>query len=306
LLLVYLLVAGGSIMLLHYLQAHVEWEGFAARLRSFLPMLTQFAFGSLWSAFLVFYARSGVLASSWPFLVVLACIFLGNEIFRAYHSRLIFTSVLFFFALQSYAIFMVPVFTHTIGTVTFVASGVAAAFVFLLFVRTLNRLSAARLGEVRWPMLGGAAAVFAAVNGLYFLSVLPPLPLAMQQAGVFHSIKRLGPVYYAMTERQHWTTYLGVPPVLHVEGGEPISTTVVNHWQRYDDVKGRWLTVQSVPYSITGGRGNGYRGYTKKTNPQPGLWRVDVDTIDGRLIGRTEFLVVRGTGSPANVTTIMN
>jgi hypothetical protein len=318
LLLVYLLVAGGSIMLLHYLQAHSEWEGFAARLRNFLPMLTQFAFGSLWSAFLVFYARSGVLASSWPFLVVLACIFLGNEIFRAYHSRLIFTSVLFFFALQSYAIFMVPVFTHTIGTVTFVASGVAAAFVFLLFVRTLNRLSAARLGEVRWPMLGGAAAVFAAVNGLYFLSVLPPLPLAMQQAGVFHSIKRLGPVYYAMTESQHWNVYLGVPPVLHVEGGEPIyvfsavfapiklSTTVVNHWQRYDDVKGQWLTVQSVPYSITGGRGNGYRGYTKKTNPQPGLWRVDVDTVDGRLIGRTEFLVVRGAVSSANVTTIMN
>jgi hypothetical protein len=167
-------------------------------------------------------------------------------------------------------------------------------------------------------MLGGAASVFVAVNGLYFLNVLPPLPLAMQEAGVFHSIKRLGPVYYAMTERQHWTTYLGVPPMLHVEGGEPIyvfsavfapiklSTTVVNRWQRYDDVKGRWLTVQSVPYSITGGRGNGYRGYTKKTNPKPGLWRVDVDTIDGRLIGRTEFLVVRGAASSANVTTIMN
>ncbi len=318
LLLVYLLVAGGSIMLLHYLQAHVEWEGFAAKLRSFLPMLTQFAFGSLWSAFLVFYARSGVLASSWPFLVVLACIFLGNEIFRAYHSRLIFTSILFFFALQSYAIFMVPVFTHTIGTATFVASGLAAAFVFLLFVRTLNRLSAARLGEVRWQMLGGAALVFAAVNGLYFLSVLPPLPLAMQQAGVFHSVKRLGPVYYAMTESQHWSVYLGVPPTMHVERGKPVyvfsavfapiklSTTVVHHWQRYDDVKGKWTAVQSVPYVITGGRGNGYRGYTKKTGPKPGLWRVDVNTVDGRLIGRIEFMVVRGPANAANVTTVMS
>jgi hypothetical protein len=318
LLLVYLLVAAGSIMLLHYLQAHVEWEGFAAKLRGFLPMLTQFVFGSLWSAFLVFYARSGVLASSWPFLLVLACIFLGNEIFRAYHSRLIFTSVLFFFALLSYAIFMVPVFTRTIGTLTFVLSGVAAALIFLLFVRLLNRLSAARLGEVRWQMLGGAAAVFAAVNGLYFLSVLPPLPLAMQQAGVFHSIKRMGPVYYAMTESQHWSVYLGVPPVLHVAGGEPVyvfsavfapiklSTTVVHRWQRYDDVKGRWAAVQSVPYEITGGRGNGYRGYTKKTNPRPGLWRVDVDTIDGRLIGRIEFMVASGPASSSNVTTIMN
>jgi hypothetical protein len=167
-------------------------------------------------------------------------------------------------------------------------------------------------------MLGGAAAVFAAVNGLYFLEVLPPLPLAMQQAGVFHSIKRLGPVYYAMTESQHWSVYLGVPPQMHVEQGEPVyvfsavfapiklSTTVVHRWQRYDDVKGKWATVQSVPYEITGGRGNGYRGYTKKTNPQPGLWRVDVDTVDGRLIGRIEFIVVRGSAEASNVTTIMN
>ena len=319
LLIVYLSVAAISIALLHWLEAHQQWQTkFVVKLRAYLPALTQFVLGSLWSAFLVFYARSGVLASSWPFLVVLACIFLGNEIFRAYHSRLIFTSVLFFFALLSYAIFMVPVFTRTIGTLTFVLSGVAAALIFLLFVRLLNRLSAARLGEVRWQMLGGAAAVFAAVNGLYFLSVLPPLPLAMQQAGVFHSIKRMGPVYYAMTESQHWSVYLGVPPVLHVAGGEPVyvfsavfapiklSTTVVHRWQRYDDVKGRWAAVQSVPYEITGGRGNGYRGYTKKTNPRPGLWRVDVDTIDGRLIGRIEFMVASGPASSSNVTTIMN
>ncbi|MGA7675203.1 MAG: DUF2914 domain-containing protein [Rhizomicrobium sp.] len=318
LLLVYLLVAAGSIVLLHYLQAHVEWEGFAAKLRGFLPAVTQFAFGTLWSAFLVFYARSGVLASSWPFFLILAGIFIGNEVFRAYHSRLIFTSVLLFFALLSYAIFMVPVFTHTIGTLTFLLSGVAAVLVFLLFLRLLNHLSAARLGEVRWQMLLGAASVFAAVNALYFLNVLPPLPLAMQQAGVFHSIKRMGPVYYAMTESQSWTTYLGVPPVMHVEDGDPVfvfsavfapiklSTTVVNRWQHYDDVKGRWVTVQSVPYAITGGRGNGFRGYTKKTSPKAGLWRVDVDTIDGRLIGRTEFRVVNGPVNSSNVTTIMN
>jgi hypothetical protein len=42
----------------------------------------------------------------------------------------------------------VPVFTRTIGTLTFLLSGVAAAIVFLLFLRLLNRLSAARLGEV--------------------------------------------------------------------------------------------------------------------------------------------------------------
>ena len=89
-----------------------EGEGFARELRGVLPSATQFAFGSLWSAFLVFSARSGVFVASWPFLLILAGLFIGNEVFRAYHSRFIFTSVLLFFALLSYAIFMVPVFTE--------------------------------------------------------------------------------------------------------------------------------------------------------------------------------------------------
>jgi len=318
LLLVYLLAAGGSIVALHYLHIKPENEGFGAKLRSYLPAVTQFAFGSLWSAFLVFYARSGVLAASWPFLLILAGIFIGNEVFRAYHSRLVFTSVLFFFALLSYAIFMVPVFTHSVGTVTFLVSGIAAMAVFFLFLRLLNWLSAARLGEVRWQMAGGALAVFIVVNGLYFLNVLPPLPLALQKTGVFHSIKRLGPVYYAMTEPQSWTTYVGIPPVLHVEDDEPLfvysavfapislSTVVVHRWQRYDETKREWATKQTVSFTITGGRENGYRGYTKRTGPQPGLWRVDIDTVDGRLIGRTQFMVVAGPPTAANVTSVMN
>src|SRR5512133_2049350 len=78
LLIVYLGVAAFSIMLLHWLEAHQEWQStIVAKLRSYLPALTQFALGTLWSAFLVFYARSGVLAATWPFLIVLAAIFVG-------------------------------------------------------------------------------------------------------------------------------------------------------------------------------------------------------------------------------------
>jgi len=318
LLLVYLLVAAGSIVLLHYLQLHPEPGATADRLRGWLPALTQFAFGSLWSAFLVFYARSGVFAVSWPFLLILAGIFIGNELFRAYHSRLIFTSVLLFFALLSYAIFMMPVFTRTIGVGTFLLSGAAAVLLFWSFLRLLGWLSAGKLGKIKWQIALGAGLVFGAVNGLYFLNVLPPLPLAMQKAGVFHAIKRLGPVYYAMGEEQSWITWLGIPPVMHVEGGGPVyvfsavfapiklTTRVVHRWQRYDDAKREWVTKQTLSFAITGGRENGYRGYTRRSDPQPGLWRVDVDTVDGRLIGRTVFTVVNGPARTANVTSVMD
>ena len=318
LLLVYLLVAAGSILLLHYLHRVPESEGFSAKLRGYLPAVTQFAFGSLWSAFLVFYARSGVLAGSWPFLIVLAGIFIGNEVFRDYHSRLLFTSGLFFFALLSYAIFMVPVFTHTIGALTFVLSGVAAAVVFLLFVRLLNWISAERLGEVKWQVAFTGLGVFVAVFALYFLNLLPPLPLALQKVDLFHSIKRRGDVYYGTAENQSWKTFLGFPPIIHIDGREPLyvfsavfapiklSTTIVHRWQHYDAGTGDWTQVQSVSYPISGGRGKGYRGYTFKTDPESGLWRVDIDTVDGRLIGRTEFVVVNGPVPPAELTTVLD
>jgi len=315
LLIVYLGVAGVSIVLLHILVMHEEWQSdVVVKMRAYLPALTQFAFGSLWSAFLVFYARSGVFSGSWPFFLVLGAVFVGNEVFRQYHARLVFTATLFFFALLSYAIFMVPVFTHTIGELTFLLSGAAALLVFVLLLGLLNLLSRYTLGKIRSQILGGALGVFAAVNALYFLDVLPPLPLALQKVGVFHSVKRVGAVYVATEEKPSWTAWLGFPQVVHAEPGKPIyvfsavfapidlSTTIVHRWQRYDSKTGEWRTVQRIKYPILGGRKNGYRGYTKKTAPRQGLWRVDIDLDDGRMVGRTEFTVIRGDIPPLQKT----
>src|SRR5437870_2859885 len=89
------------------------------RLSAWLPAATQFALGGLWSGFLVFYSRSAVLATSWPFLLLLLAFLIGNEVFRRYHARLVFVSLLLFFAFYSYAVFVIPVFTRSIGTLTF-------------------------------------------------------------------------------------------------------------------------------------------------------------------------------------------
>ena len=44
--------------------------------------------------------------------------------------------------------------------------------------------------------------------------------------------------------------------------------------------------------SINGGRDGGYRNYTIQHKVWDGDWRVDVDTADGRIIGRIPFTVV--------------
>jgi hypothetical protein len=316
LLLVYIAVAAGTIVLLHYLESHPQWQGkFTVRLRGLLPAATQFAFGSLWSAFLVFYARGGTVDASWPFLLILLAIFIGNEVLKAYHARLIFTSVLLAFALLSYAIFMVPVFVHSIGVEVFVLSGIAAALVFFGFLWAIGKLGRERWREVKFKALAGAFGIFAVVYGLYFSELLPPLPLAMQKIGVFNSLKHQGAVYYATGEPQSWKTWLGVPPVVHIEQGDQVfvfsavfapvklETRVRHVWKRYDAARGQWLLVQSPSYEIIGGREKGYRGFTRKTSPVPGLWRVDVDTVDGRLIGRVQFTVERSKPPAAPTTT---
>lgn len=332
LLIVYLGVAAISIAILHWLEAHQQWQSkFVVKLRGYLPALTQFVLGSLWSAFLVFYARSGVLVGSWPFLLMLCAIFLGNEVFKQYHSRLIFTTTLFFFALLSYCAFMLPVFTHAIGQAMFLTSGIVAVVLFAGFLWLLGKISKVRLGEVKWQIAGGAVAVYAVVTALYFLNVLPPLPLAMQQSGVYHSICRVpakGTVrcigipadqnisrspstyYQAVEEPQSWSRWFGSPRVIHVDKGQPVvvfgavfapvdlNTTTYYIWKHYDESAGEWVSVQRLANRLHGGRDKGYRGYTYKTNLDSGLWRVDVVSVDGRLIGRTEFKLEGGPVPP--------
>ena len=46
-----------------------------------------------------------------------------------------------------------------------------------------------------------------------------------------------------------------------------------------------------LPSSIVGGRKRGFRTWTFRSRPPPGRYRVDLETIDGQLIGRGRFRV---------------
>jgi len=59
--------------------------------------------------------------------------------------------------------------------------------------------------------------------------------------------------------------------------------------------------MSSVTFPINGGRDGGYRGYTIKHNPEPGDWRVDINTSEGHLIGRITFKVERAAVPPQTV-----
>lgn len=291
-----------SIPLTHWLESRAA-RGFShPRWRVLLPIATQFSLGGFWSGFVIFYGRSADLGASWPFLLVLLLIFLGSEYFHQHHSRLVFTSVLFFFALYSYAIFAVPVFTGTIGTLTFLGSGVAAIVLFALFTVLLRILAHDRFQVDVWRIRVGAFLVVLFFNISYFTNILPPLPLAATATGVYHSVWRVPGNYLATSEAEPWQVkYLGLAPTLHlIPGGSvyayssvfaptTLATTIVHRWQWYDPEAKQWITKATIAYSILGGRDGGYRGYSSVPMGQAGSWRVNIETIDGRLITRLPF-----------------
>lgn len=307
----YLLSAIVSLVLLHFVESRPEPQQMLQKAHPLLVAATQFSLGGLWSAFLVFYGRSAVFAISWPFLIVLAAMLVGNEMFRKYRSRLVFTCTLLFFALFSYAIFVVPVATGTMGQRTFLISGLLAVMGFVVVLLALLAAGAERIRAAWREIALGAIGVYAGLNLFYFTSILPPLPLTLAHAGIFHSVTKVGDTYEALAEPQAWYGVAGAAPVLHVGPGEPLylysavfapiqlRTNIVHIWQRYDDSQARWRTESTVKFPITGGREGGYRGYSIKSSPRAGRWRVDIATPEGLLIGRLRFSVAPGAARSA-------
>jgi hypothetical protein len=313
----YLTLAAIAILLLHGMAERAAKGKPVPRWHGILPMVAQFALGALWSAFLVFYSRGAVLTASWPFMLVLVGIFIANEVFKKYHSRLIFTAVLFFFGLFSYAIVTTPIITGAIGTVTFVLSGLLSLIGFSLFLKLVKMVGPLQWRSARWWIGLGAAVVYAALNAFYFTDVLPPLPLALADGGVYRFVAKTGNEYRAIGEPQTWLTAFGAEPVMHVAAGQPlyvytavfapikISTAIVHRWQRYDAGKHKWRTAARITYAINGGRDGGYRSYTINRHVVPGDWRVDVLTGDGHTIGRIRFTVETAAGPLASENRVL-
>jgi len=314
----YLAVAGGAIAFSHRLESRPAEKQPSQRVRTILSAVTQFALGCLLSGFCVFYLRSASLWSSWPYLLLLAGIFVGNEFFKAYTTRFTLALLLYFFALFSYAILMVPVLIAMLGTIPFLVSGAVALAVFWLYVDILSRLGRDRFRQVRLRILAGTLAIFGVMNLSYFAKILPPLPLALADAGIYRSVKKVGIVYEATEETQPWTTYLGVPPVEHLAPGDKlylyssvfaparVSTEVVHHWEWYNPAARHWEPQSRVLFSINGGRDGGYRVYSVKSRPKPGEWRVSIATGDGRQLGRIRFAVAAGPSSQPLVPRTLN
>lgn len=299
----YLVLAGVTIIGSHTITTFKTRDAWWKKtIAALFPLGVQYAFGGLFSGFVVFYARSSVFSVSWPFLLLLALVYAGNEYFRKEREHFIFQTLLFFIALYAYTIFALPLLAHSIGPVTFIGSTGAALILFGLFLLLLYYIHRKRVLESIQFLGSAVVAATIVISGSYFMGLIPPLPLALTASGIYHSVERVSGGYEVVSEEKAPWWHIG-PPTLHTTSSGSLSgfsavhapiafsSTVVHRWEHFDETKGRWVTESKISFPISGGREQGYRGYTTKSGLTEGKWRISVETPNGQTIGRIGFTV---------------
>jgi hypothetical protein len=266
--------------------------------------VVQIPLGGLFSGFIIFYTKSASLLTSWPFLLILLTLFVGNEFLRKRYERLVFQVSVFYTVLFTYLVLITPTVLGTLGTPTFLLAGLLSLFLILLILQVIMRLfpdvykrSARSLGM-------SIAGVYVCMNGLYFSNLIPPVPLALKDIGVYHSVVRVGPGYEVVYEPpgryEFWRTtgytYHRTPNEAaycfsSVFAPTRLRTQIYHSWQQRSEA-GAWVRESRIPFTIEGGREAGYRGYTIKNNVSPGEWKCVVETETGQVVGETRFSIV--------------
>lgn len=315
--LIYIILTGMSILVLHIIESRERGSAGYTRTHFWFYLLLQFSLGSLFSMFFVFYSRGVSLATSWPFLLLLFGNLIGNEVFKKHYVRLSVQISLFFISVFSLTIYLLPLLLHRMGWFIFIMSGLLGLLFIYGFVRLLARISRQRLDDSRKSIVLGIGIVYVLINIFYFTGAIPPVPLTMKAYGVYHSLEFVGGgSYRVMGEKSSWFDFIRGYSTYHRTPGEPVyvatavyapadlNTSVVHHWQYYDESVEEWKTASKITVPITGGREDGYRLYSVKWSVFAGSWRVDVETPGGMVIGRVRFNIENSATVPEMVTRV--
>lgn len=276
--------------------------------RTWSPALIQYAFGGLLSGMLIFYGRSSAFFESWPYMLLILVAIVGNETIKNRDQRLVYNLAIFFIGLFSYTVLMIPVWTGKMGALTFFLSGCLALFVMYWFFKVLTWVVPNFIALQRRTVVFTIGLIYVIFNFFYFANIIPPIPLSLKGLGIYHNVIRYENDTYELTYEKPawWLPLRKSDQTFHYEQGDNIycyasvfapaklSTDIYHRWEYYDENAGKWIFHGRYPYSIKGGRGGGFRGYTVIESVREGKWRCTVETARGQALGRETFTVVAG------------
>jgi len=282
-----------------------------------LIILIQGAFGGLMSTFLVFYFRSATFSAAWPFMLILVVAFVCNELLKHRYSRLSFQISYLFLSIFAFLIYFLPVVEHRISDGVFIQSGLVSLIAIAIFLLLLFFITREKFYRSRYLVAAGIGGIYIVFNVLYFTNIIPPIPLSLKDAGIYHSLMRdANGNYDVQYEPQGWKSYFTTYDLYHYVQGDTvyayssvfsptdININIVHQWQYFDTTTNKWTDSDRVVLSLVGGRDGGFRTYSEKSDLTPGLWRVNIQTMQGQLIGRIKFDVVISNTEPALVSEV--
>lgn len=270
--------------------------------REWFPAAMQFLLGALFSVFVFFYSQSASWTETSVYLGLLIGLLILNEFLHRRLLNLYLGFALYYLALASFLVYFVPVVTGRLGFMPFVAgAGVALAVCLAL----LQGLRTRRVFASRMQAMGVAAVLaglFAFHLAAWRLNWIPPVPVALRDAGIYREVVREGDEYRMRFARPPWwAVWRRDDRDVAWRAGDPVycftavfaptrlESRIVHVWEFRDEATGAWLESDRIGFRIRGGRDYGYRGYSIKRLVQPGRWRVRVETEDGRLLSRIPF-----------------
>jgi hypothetical protein len=257
-------------------------------------LVVHFLFGSLLSAYVIFYYTSASALTSFFFILLLAGLMLANEIPKIQDLGLPVRVILYNICMLSYFAFFYPILLGHVGAIPFwlgiLSSGGVLALIWKLNFKNQSAPSTLKR-HVLYPALG--VHLFFLVG--YYTSLIPPVPVAVKKIGVYHQVVKENGKYIGKHNRPFWNfwgdqefrTRPGdkVNVLLSIFSPARFNDQVYLRWYRHDSQNG-WLLEDTIPLNILGGREEGFRGYGTKQFYSLGDWRVIVETSDGREVGR--------------------
>lgn len=195
-----------------------------------------------------------------------------------------------------------------VGIVPFLLSVSCTLGILAWFYRRLRRQVGPR--ALRSRLLLPGLSMTAAFLLLYFFGLIPPVPLAASKLGVYHGIEKANGHYLLQYERPWWKFWQRGDQDFVARPGDKIyffaaissparfADTVYVRWMFHD--RRGWNGSDRIPVTISGGRKEGFRGFTTKQNYNygDGRWKVSVETADGREIGRMYFDLTMAEADP--------
>ncbi|HYN54344.1 MAG TPA: DUF2914 domain-containing protein [Methylotenera sp.] len=262
-------------------------------------ILLQFLFGSLFCALFILYFKSSSHVTAIMWSIGLGALLVANEFLETAYKRFTLTWTLFGFCAILLLNFVLPFVVGSVHAFWFFASILVA----LTLTQSLKNKISAQLGNIIPTYI-----VAAVIASAYVLDVIPPVPLVKRDIQVGVALTKKSGQYIVQQDKAPWWIFWrSTLDSVHISAGDKVycisaifapsglETKLYHRWQRYDANKG-WLTMPRIGFSLTGGRNNGFRGYTYKQNVAYGKWRVIVETENERTIAIHEFEIEKNEG----------